>query len=56
VPLNAEAQVLDMCDFARHPNSLSRDVFREVLRLYPPVPMMVRETTDMTFRGGCPGW
>ncbi|WP_299844022.1 cytochrome P450 [uncultured Roseovarius sp.] len=24
---------------------LSRDVFREVLRLYPPVPMMVRETT-----------
>ena len=27
---------------------LSRDVFREALRLYPPVPMMVRETT-------CPG-
>lgn len=26
---------------------LSRDVFREALRLYPPVPMMVRET-------GCP--
>ncbi|MEL6957912.1 MAG: cytochrome P450 [Pseudomonadota bacterium] len=24
---------------------LSRDVFREALRLYPPVPMMVRETT-----------
>jgi cytochrome P450 len=24
---------------------LSRDVFRESLRLYPPVPMMVRETT-----------
>jgi cytochrome P450 len=23
---------------------LSRDVFREGLRLYPPVPMMVRET------------
>lgn len=25
--------------------SYTRDVFREVLRLYPPVPMMVRETT-----------
>lgn len=25
--------------------SVSRDVFREALRLYPPVPMMVRETT-----------
>jgi cytochrome P450 len=24
---------------------ISRDVFREALRLYPPVPMMVRETT-----------
>lgn len=30
---------------------LSRDVFRESLRLYPPVPMMVRETTcPETFR------
>ena len=29
----------------------TRDVFREVLRLYPPVPMMVRETTRAeTFR------
>ena len=24
---------------------LARDIFREALRLYPPVPMMVRETT-----------
>jgi len=31
---------------------LSRDVFREALRLYPPVPMMVRETTcPEAFRG-----
>ena len=30
----------------------TRDVFREVLRLYPPVPMMVRETVQPeTFRG-----
>jgi cytochrome P450 len=30
---------------------LSRDTFREALRLYPPVPMMVRETTcPETFR------
>jgi cytochrome P450 len=30
---------------------LTRDVFREALRLYPPVPMMVRETTQPeTFR------
>ena len=26
---------------------ITRDVFREVLRLYPPVPMMVRETTRL---------
>ncbi|WP_415920547.1 cytochrome P450 [Tateyamaria sp. SN6-1] len=42
----AEAQALDTCDFAvmsRMP--VARDVFREALRLYPPVPMMVRETT-----------
>ncbi len=31
---------------------LTRDVFREALRLYPPVPMMVRETVrDEDFRG-----
>ncbi|KAA9009784.1 cytochrome P450 [Histidinibacterium aquaticum] len=30
---------------------VTRDVFREALRLYPPVPMMVREATrDETFR------
>ncbi|WP_371153588.1 cytochrome P450 [Jannaschia sp. 2305UL9-9] len=37
-------------DLSRMP--LTRDVFRETLRLYPPVPMMVRETTrDEVFRG-----
>jgi cytochrome P450 len=48
----AEAQVLDVCDFAIMSKlKLSRDVFREALRLYPPVPMMVRETTrHETFR------
>ncbi len=31
---------------------LARDVFREAMRLYPPVPMMVREATrDEEFRG-----
>jgi cytochrome P450 len=36
----------------------TRDVFREVLRLYPPVPMMVRENTcpeDMRGRKVAPG-
>lgn len=40
----AEAQVLGTCDFrVMSKLRLSRDVFREALRLYPPVPMMVRE-------------
>ena len=44
----AEALV-DPKDVKRLTNS--RDVFRETLRLYPPVPMMVRETTRAeTFR------
>ena len=39
-------------DFSRLSTlSTARDVFRETLRLYPPVPMMVRETTaPETFR------
>jgi len=45
--LAEEAQLLgavpDFADIAKL--RLSRDVFRETLRLYPPVPMMVRETT-----------
>ncbi|MBN9889025.1 cytochrome P450 [Salipiger abyssi] len=45
--LAEEAQALgDAPDFADISKlKLSRDVFREALRLYPPVPMMVRETT-----------
>jgi len=44
--VHAEAQVLTDDSFS-HVSKLkkTRDVFREVLRLYPPVPMMVRETT-----------
>jgi len=42
----AEATALRDCDFSVMSKlRLSRDVFREALRLYPPVPMMVRETT-----------
>ncbi|MFZ7089724.1 cytochrome P450 [Primorskyibacter sp. 2E233] len=41
----AEAQALSG-DFSEVSKlKVSRDVFREALRLYPPVPMMVRETT-----------
>lgn len=44
--LAAEADALDDTSFTVMSKlRLSRDVFREALRLYPPVPMMVRETT-----------
>ena len=51
--LSAEAGVLDDPSFATVSKlRLSRDVFREALRLYPPVPMMVREATcPEQFRG-----
>ncbi|MCR9126436.1 MAG: cytochrome P450 [Rhodobacteraceae bacterium] len=42
--LAEEAGALEGPDFSRVSRlRLSRDVFREALRLYPPVPMMVRE-------------
>ncbi|MBY6081090.1 cytochrome P450 [Ruegeria arenilitoris] len=41
-----EARAQDEISFASMSRlKLSRDVFREALRLYPPVPMMVREAT-----------
>ncbi|TMV08783.1 cytochrome P450 [Ruegeria sediminis] len=51
--LAAEAQALEDESFAVMSKlRLSRDVFREALRLYPPVPMMVREATcPERFRG-----
>ncbi|MFY0597166.1 MAG: cytochrome P450 [Cognatishimia sp.] len=50
--LAEEAQALQEVDFAVLSKlKLSRDVFRESLRLYPPVPMMVRESNcPVTFR------
>ena len=46
--LAQESAALNDCDFkVMSELKLSRDVFREALRLYPPVPMMVREV-------GCP--
>jgi cytochrome P450 len=47
-----EAAALEGPDFSVMSKlKLSRDVFREALRLYPPVPMMVRENTcPETFR------
>lgn len=51
--IHAEAQTLSDDNFS-HISKLkhTRDVFREVLRLYPPVPMMVRETAcPETLRG-----
>ncbi len=49
----AEAESLDERSFAVMSKlRVSRNVFRETLRLYPPVPMMVRETTcPEQFRG-----
>jgi cytochrome P450 len=42
----SEAAALEQPDFAVMSRlRISRDVFREALRLYPPVPMMVRETS-----------
>ncbi|WP_170480410.1 cytochrome P450 [Ruegeria arenilitoris] len=51
--LAEEAQHLDAPDFASVSRlQICRDVFREALRLYPPVPMMVRETScPEQFRG-----
>ncbi len=42
--LAQEAWILDTCNFSNARKlRISRDVFRETLRLYPPVPMMVRQ-------------
>ena len=48
----AEAQAMTMNFGKLSTLKVTRDVFREALRLYPPVPMMVRETTEVEdFRG-----
>lgn len=51
--LAQESAALNDCDFkVMSELKLSRDVFREALRLYPPVPMMVREAGyPQEFRG-----
>jgi len=51
--LAKEASGLKNGDFSNVSSlKLSRDVFREALRLYPPVPMMVRQAScTETFRG-----
>ncbi|MEP2642330.1 MULTISPECIES: cytochrome P450 [Roseobacteraceae] len=42
----AEARAADLSEFSQMSRlRITRDVFRETLRLYPPVPMMVRQTT-----------
>lgn len=48
-----EAHAIEGCDFSVMGKlRTSRDVFREALRLYPPVPMMVRQNTcPEQFRG-----
>ena len=47
----AEARSFDDSFGALSQLGFTRDVFRETLRLYPPVPMMVREATEQeTFR------
>ncbi len=45
VAIEAEALAADEGMAAMSKLRVSRDVFREALRLYPPVPMMVRQTT-----------
>jgi len=58
--VSAEAGALDQgCDFSVMSKlRISRDVFREALRLYPPVPMMVRQNRcpeEMRNRQARPG-